>query len=107
MPNRIIKDRLTKFREQFFQEKYRFDQGNAFLVFINFTLLVVTLVKQFGGDVSMIKYYVASGLLVTWLLGYFLDRFVRIQDIQEKVVLERSPIWKEIFIRHAQHDRKL
>jgi hypothetical protein len=43
---------------------------------------------------------------VTWLLGYFLDRFVRVQDIQERVVWERSPIWKEIFQRHNEHDRK-
>lgn len=107
MSQRILKDRITRFREEFFREKYRFDQGNAFLVFVNFSLLVTTLVTQFGASPSLIKYYILGGLLATWLLGYFLDKFVQVQDIQEKVVFKRSPIWRDIFIKHSEHEQRL
>ena len=98
---------LSKARKVFFREKYRFDQGNAFLVFVNFALLVASLVNQNHGNNSFIKYYVVGGLLGTWFLGYFLDRVVRVQDIQEKVYLKRSPIWKENFYHHEVQDKKL
>jgi hypothetical protein len=102
-----IKQIFSKSRKVFFREKYRFDQGNAFLVFVNFSLLVASLVKQSGGDSNIIKYYVIGGLFGTWFLGYFLDRVVRVQEIQEKVILKRSPIWQENFSRHDGHNDKL
>jgi hypothetical protein len=102
-----IKNQLSSFRKVFFREKYRFDQGNAFLVFVNFSLLVASLVKQYGGDNQMIKYYVIGGLFGTWFLGFILDKVVRVQEIQEKVILKRSPIWQENFSRHDEQNRKL
>jgi len=45
MTKRIRKN-LSVFRSVFFREKYRFDQGNAFLVFLNFALLVISLVTK-------------------------------------------------------------
>jgi hypothetical protein len=102
-----LKDGLTQFRDNFFREKYRFDQGNAFLVFVNFALLVATLVNQSNGNSDHIKYYVFAGLFGTWFLGYILDKVVRVQDIQERVILKRSPIWKENFDRHDGHNEKL
>jgi hypothetical protein len=102
-----LKDGLTQFRHNFFREKYRFDQGNAFLVFVNFALLVATLVNQSNGNSDHIKYYVLAGLFGTWFLGYILDKVVRVQDIQERVILKRSPIWKENFDRHDGHNEKL
>jgi hypothetical protein len=101
------KNWLSNARKVFFREKYRFDQGNAFLVFVNFALLVASLVNQNHGNGNLVKYYVAAGLIGTWLLGYFLDKVVRVQDIQEKVYLKRSPIWQENFSRHDDHDQKL
>jgi len=98
---------LSSFRKTFFREKYRFDQGNAFLVFLNFALLVVSLVHQGNGDMSWIKYYIIGGFLGTWFLGYILDRVVRIQDIQERVALTRSPIWQENFANHDKQNEKL
>lgn len=103
----ILKQKLSRFRILFFREKYRFDQGNAFLVFLNFALLVISLVKQSNGKESMIIYYVLAGLFGTWLLGYFLDRVVHIQDAQEKIALKRSPIWKENFNYHNNHKSKI
>jgi hypothetical protein len=101
------KNALQNFRKAFFREKYRFDQGNAFLVFVNFALLVATLINQNGGNQDYIKYYVAGGLLATWFLGYILDKVVQVQDIQERVILKRSPIWKQNFARHDDHEEKL
>jgi len=102
-----VRDRLMNFRKLFFREKYRFDQGNAFLVFINFALLVTSIVKADGTNASYITYYIIGGLLGTWFLGYFLDRIVRVQEIQEKVILTRSPIWQENFLHHDTQDTKL
>lgn len=102
-----IRRNLSAFRSVFFREKYRFDQGNAFLVFLNFALLVVSLVHQGNGNSQMIKWYIILGFAGTWLLGYFLDRVVRVQDAQEKIALNRSPIWKENFERHDMQHEKL
>ena len=102
-----IRPYLWEFRKTFFREKYRFDQGNAFLIFVNFALLVATLVTRSGGGGSNVTYFILIGLAGTWFLGYFLDRFVKIQDIQEKTVLQRSPIWKENFSDHDEQSEKL
>jgi len=103
----IFKPKISGFRNLFFREKYRFDQGNAFLVFLNFTLLVISLVRQSHGNENMIAYYIFLGFLGTWVLGYFLDRVVRVQDAQEKIAFKRSPIWKENFIHHDKHNNKI
>lgn len=60
-----------------------------------------------GGNTSYIKYYVLGGLFGTWFLGYILDQFIKVQDIQERVVLKRSPIWQQNFMRHDEHEEKL
>jgi len=103
----IIKQRLSRFRNIFFREKYRFDQGNAFLVFLNFTLLVISLVRQSHGNENMILYYIILGFIGTWILGYFLDKVVRVQDAQEKIAFKRSPIWQENFNHHHNHKSKI
>lgn len=102
-----IKRKLSRFRTFFFREKYRFDQGNAFLVFLNFFLLVTSLVRQSQGNDNMVVYYVVLGFTGTWILGYFLDKVVRVQDAQEKVAFKRSPIWKENFSHHNHHKSKI
>lgn len=101
------KIRLNRFRMAFFREKYRFDQGNSFLAFVNFSLLVIGLVKSSGGNQSMIPTYVAIGFVGTWFLGYFLDKVVRIQEAQERVSLKRSPLWQDNFDHHGEHNKKL
>lgn len=102
-----IKRKLAGFRYSFFREKYRFDQGNAFLAFINFTMLVMTLVKQSHGDPNMIYWYVLMGFAGTWFLGFFLDKIVRVQDASERVAYKRSPIWQKNFDHHSQINRKI
>ena len=101
------REKLGKIRMGFFREKYRFDQGNGFLTFVNFSLLVIGLVKSSGGNQALIPTYVILGFLGTWFLGYILDRYVRIQDAQERVALKRSPLWQDNFDHHDEHNRKL
>lgn len=103
----LIKRKLSRFRTIFFREKYRFDQGNAFLVFLNFSMLVMSLVRQSNGKQNMIFWYVLLGFTGTWVLGYFLDKVVRVQDAQEKIAFKRSPIWKENFNHHDIHYKKI
>lgn len=106
-PKQKIKQSLGKFRQAFFREKYRFDQGNAFLVFVNFSLLVYTLLRLTENDTRYLFLFIIIGFFSTWSLGYFLDKVVRIQEIQEKISLERSPIWQEAFAYHSRHQQKL
>ncbi|MFA4996440.1 MAG: hypothetical protein WC536_04855 [Patescibacteria group bacterium] len=103
----MIKQKLSEFRYSFFREKYRFDQGNAFLVFLNFSLLVMSLVRQNNGNPNMVYWYVVMGFIGTWILGYFLDKIVRVQDASERVAFKRSPIWKENFSHHKQINKKI
>ena len=70
-------------------------------------MLVISLVKQSHGSESNVYFYIALGFLGTWMLGYFLDKVVHVQDAQEKVALKRSPIWKENFYHHDHHNRKI
>jgi hypothetical protein len=102
-----IKPYLLDFRKSFFREKYRFDQGNAFLIFVNFALLVANMVTMNGGNVSNTKFFIVLGLGGTWLLGYFLDRIVKVQEIQEKTTLSRSPLWQDNFTDHENQNEKL
>lgn len=37
-----LRQKLARWREFFFAQKYRFDLGQSFLVVINFTLLIIT-----------------------------------------------------------------
>lgn len=47
------------------------------------------------------------GFMGTWVLGFFLDRVVKVQDAQERIAVKRSPIWKENFTHHNEIDQKV
>ena len=70
-------------------------------------MLVISLVNQSNGNQSMILWYVVMGFFGTWLLGYFLDKIVRVQEAVETESRSRSPIWRENFYHHDRHDQKI
>lgn len=94
-----VKQRLAKWRELFFAQKYRFDLGQSFLVIINFTLLIITAsdkLQVFFGIPrlrSLLIVIVPCGFLCVWLFGYFMDKVVRASQMAERQVMKRSEVW--------------
>ena len=100
----MIKKALKKVREWFFKQKYRFDIGLQFMVFLNFTLLVVTASDKLKQIIPIDTRYllvilVPSAFIGMWLFGYILDKFVKSQHFAESEYYERSPLWKGLYER--------
>lgn len=106
--NRGIADLLRPVRDAFYAQKYRFDQGIQFLVFLNFALLVVTasdkLKAFFGIDNTpmLVAGMILAGFVGVFVFGYFLDRFVRQQQRQEMEMGRRSYLWQKTFANEEQ-----
>lgn len=107
------KERLKKIRESFFKQKYRFDLGYSFMVFLNFTLLIVTASDKLktAFDIPSIKelliILVPMGFLGMWVMGYILDRFVKSQHYQENESISRSPAWTKLYARLDEIEKKI
>lgn len=103
-----IRQRLARWREFFFAQKYRFDLGQSFLVVVNFTLLIITAsdkLQVFFGIPrlrSLLILIVPLGFLGVWVFGYFMDKVVRAAQMAERQAMKRSEVW----LRHnEQMDR--
>ncbi|MGH2567822.1 MAG: hypothetical protein ACRDGA_05740 [Bacteroidota bacterium] len=94
-----FRQRLARWREFFFAQKYRFDLGQSFLVIVNFTLLTITASDKlsifFGIPRlrSLILLIVPVGFLSVWLFGYFMDNIVRAGQMAERQTMKRSEVW--------------
>ncbi|MBI4427955.1 MAG: hypothetical protein HY562_02435 [Ignavibacteriales bacterium] len=102
-----IRQRLARWREFFFAQKYRFDLGQSFLVVVNFTLLIITAsdkLQIFLGMRlrSLIILIVPIGFLLVWCFGYFMDKVVRAAQMAERQAIKRSEVWVQ---HNAQMDR--
>lgn len=103
---------LSKLRDFFFRQKYRFDLGLQFLVFLNFALLVVTasdkLRQYFGLKASeSLLILLPAAFVATWLFGFFLDKVVKSPQAQERQSLERSHAWKRLYRKLDSIEEKL
>jgi hypothetical protein len=102
------RQRLARWREIFFAQKYRFDLGQSFLVIVNFTLLIITAsdkLQLFFGIPrlrSLLILIVPLGFLGVWFFGYFMDKVVRAAQMSERQSMKRSEVWTR---HHAQMDR--
>lgn len=108
MPSVTLRQRLARWREVFFAQKYRFDLGQSFLVVVNFTLLIITAsdkLQVFFGIPrlrSLLILIVPLGFLGVWVFGYFMDKVVRAAQMAERQAMKRSEVW----LRHNdQMDR--
>lgn len=95
------KRRLVRWRRIFFEQKYRFDLGQQFLTFINFTLLIVVASDKLQIFFGISKARVLILILVpfvylgVWLFGWFMDKIVRAPQIAEQEATKRSIVWAE------------
>lgn len=94
-----VRQKLARWREFFFAQKYRFDLGQSFLVVVNFTLLIITAsdkLQVFFGIPrlrSLIILIVPLGFLGVWMFGYFMDKVVRAAQMAERQSMKRSEVW--------------
>ena len=99
IPSDDIRRHLSRWREFFFAQKYRFDLGQSFLVIVNFTLLIITAsdkLQIFFGIPrlrSLIILIVPLGFLAVWIFGYFMDKVVRAAQMAERQSIKRSEVW--------------
>jgi hypothetical protein len=97
--NITVRQRLARWREFFFAQKYRFDLGQSFLVVVNFTLLIITAsdkLQVFLGIPrlrSLIILIVPIGFIGVWVFGYFMDKIVRAAQMAERQSMKRSEVW--------------
>jgi hypothetical protein len=103
-----FREKLARWREVFFAQKYRFDLGQSFMVAVNFTLLLITAsdkLQIFFGIPrlrSMLILIVPLGFLAVWFFGYFMDRIVRAGQMAERQAMKRSEVWVQ---HNTQMDR--
>lgn len=102
-----VRQRLAKWREIFFAQKYRFDLGQSFLVIVNFALLIITASDKlqifFGLRLrSLLILIVPLGFIGVWVFGYFMDKVVRAAQMAERQSMKRSEMWSH---HNEQMDR--
>ena len=98
------KEKLARIRNVLWNQKYRFQLGQQWLVFVNFALLLITVAKSLGlkaGPVLLIA--IPCGFLGMWLWGFFLDVVVKQGQNDEREALKRSPAWR----LHQENNRLL
>lgn len=106
--NRTVRQRLARWREFFFAQKYRFDLGQSFLVIVNFTLLIITASDKlsifFGIPRlrSLLMLIVPIGFIGVWVFGYFMDKIVKAGQMAERQAMKRSEVWT---LHNEQMDR--
>lgn len=108
----MIKKVLTKVRDGFFKSKYQFDLGMQFMVFVNFTLLIMTASDKLKiyiplSTTKLVMIFVPLIFFCMWLFGFFLDKIVKSQHYQESESLARSPAWKKLFKRLDDIENKI
>lgn len=96
-------DWLKGLREWFFAQKYRFDLGLQFMVFMNFALLIVTASEKlkavFGLEhiSELLVLLLPLGFFGAWGFGWFMDVVVKAQAQAELEAGKRSPLWRKSF----------
>lgn len=82
-------------------EKFRFEIGKQYLVYINFALLIVAASREIQNyiDVStpvLVVLGVPAAFVGSWVLGVFLDRLFNFPGLEMEVKTRRNPHMKEI-----------
>src|SRR5688572_15183217 len=96
-----VRSEISRWKWFLLNQKYRFDIGHQFLVFVNFTLLVITASDKlrYYTDISrtwvLVAFAVPLGFMGVWLFGFFLDRIVRYSEAYNKLSLQRNPTANE------------
>ena len=96
-------EKLHKFREWFYEQKYGYEQAQQYIGMLNFVLLIIATSDKFAGlfHVKNSIYFTLGltlfGLLSIWGFSRFLVKVIKNQQYQELQVMKNSPIWNRIF----------
>ena len=87
-----MRERLARIRSVLWAQKYRFQLGQQWLVFVNFALLLVAVSKSMdlrAGPILLVA--VPFGFVAMWAWGWFLDVVVKQAQMDEREAIRRSP----------------
>jgi len=92
----MSKDTLKNLRRSILEQKYRFDLGRQFLVYVNFALLIIAASDKIKlvinlSTTELLMVLVPLSFIATYLLGYVLDKFVKFPQASQMVEAKRSP----------------
>jgi len=92
----MSKDTLKNLRRSILEQKYRFDLGRQFLVYVNFALLIIAASDKIKlvinlSTTELLMVLVPLSFIATYLLGYILDKFVKFPQASQMVEAKRSP----------------
>ncbi len=96
-----VRQVLSRWKWFLFHQKYRFDLGHQFLVFLNFTLLIIAASDKLRYYTNIPRTWVLlvvavpCGFLGVWLFGTFLDKFVRYGQAYNIEASKRNPVLEE------------
>lgn len=92
----MSKDTLKNMRRSILEQKYRFDLGRQFLVYVNFALLIIAASDKIKlvidlKTTELLLILVPLSFIATYILGYVLDKFVKFPQASQMVEAKRSP----------------
>jgi len=90
------KVKLYKIRDLFAVIKYRFDIGMSFMIFLNFSLLVITASNKLQkvlniSTLTLCLIFIPLAFLGTSLFGFLLDKVFKYQTAYVKYIHSHSP----------------
>ncbi len=100
-----VRSEVSRWKWFLLNQKYRFDLGHQFLVFLNFTLLVIAASDKlrYYTDIPrtwmLILISVTVGFFGVWLFGLFLDKIVRYSEAYNRLSVQRNPTTTELMDR--------
>ncbi|HII94937.1 MAG: hypothetical protein ABFD15_09075 [Methanofastidiosum sp.] len=92
----MSKEKLKGIRRSLLEQKYRFDLGRQFLVYVNFALLIIAASDKIKliidlKTTELLLVLVPLSFIATYILGYILDKFVKFPQATQMVEAKRSP----------------
>ena len=84
------------------EQRFRLSIGQQFLAYINFVLLVITASRELKPVLGIERTSVLVGIAVPvaffflWAIGYAMDRYFKMPEIDEGEYIKRSPAWQEV-----------
>jgi hypothetical protein len=91
-----VRGEMSRWKWFLLNQKYRFDLGHQFLVFLNFTLLVIAASDKLRYYTNIPRTWmlvaaaVPFGFVSVWLFGLFLDKVVRYSETYNQLAVPRS-----------------
>lgn len=98
-----MKEKVIETRNWMVGQLYRYFLGISFLTIVNFVLLTITASEKvkhllpFELNMSVIVFLLVPLAFVgVWVFGFFMERYVKYPQNQEKEMLKRSPNWSNV-----------